>query len=440
MIQPLDSSAFIVCLMTAGVALIFYVTDGKSRTTRALSLCLFAIAAALLLGSSEYLGLIGHSALIAASRTTLESVSILAGVEWGRRIGQTATGRWRTTSNVLFRVSQGLVLIYWMLFLGYILLFPEKAGQSVAGVVRVRAVEFAVFAPVLGSAILLATISISMLLLIRIDRAEQARLRALFWAGPFLLLGLILGERLVPLTLSLGLLIFIAGSVRYLMIQGQRGAFMRQFLSPEVARIVQAEGLEQVLKRERRPLSVVFCDLRGFTAYARVRDSDAVTTLLEQFYDIVGAAAAAHGGVVKDHAGDGVLILVGAPLAVPDHAARAVKLALDLHVRVRPLLDATGAGLGLGVGVATGNTTVGAIRGAGRLEYVAVGNAVNLAARLCARAADGEVLSDQRTCDEMGKLKIEVVQHAPEPLKGFAEPIPVCGLREGAPAEEPAPA
>lgn len=431
MTEILDSPHLLLSLMAAGMAYIFFRSDPRSGSSRALALCVFAIALALMVGTLDRSVGQAASKSGALAIALLEVVAIYAGVEWGRRIGQTAAGRPRAVANVFFRIAQVLVLVYGGLFLGYILLFPELAVRPLTGLVAARGIEFAIFAPILGSAMLFAAIAIIILRVIRIDSAEKARLRALTGAAPFLLGGLIVGDEWVPLTLMLGLLIFLGGSVRYLMIQSKRGAFMQQFLSPEVAKLVQSKGLEQVLKRERRPISIVVCDLRGFTAFARSRDSDAVASMLEQFYDVVGEVAALHGGTVKDHAGDGVLILVGAPLAVDNFTERAIRLALDLRVRVRPLLESAAADLGLGIGIATGNTTVGAIRGAGRLEYVAVGNAVNLAARLCARAAAGEILCDQRTCEKLpAKFAVRVDERPPEPLKGFAEPIAVRALAQ----------
>lgn len=422
-----DSAHLITALMMAGTGCIFLASDYRSRSTRALSLCLFSIAAGLVLGEPNGAGRQNLSTEFAL--TVLKVVAILAGVEWGRRIGQTAQARARRAANALFRAAQILVLVYGGLLLGYLTLFPDTALKRIPGVVALRGFEFAVFAPVLGSAMLCAVIAILMLRWMRIDRAELARLRALLWAGPFLLAGLVVAEALIPLTLTLGLLIFLAGSVRYLVIQGKRGAFMRQFLSPEVARVVQTQGVERVLQRQRRPLSVVVCDLRGFTGYCRTHDNDQVAELLERFYALVGEVAARHGGTVKDHAGDGVLILVGAPLPIKDHARHAAMLALELMRRGQVLLADAAPGVGLGIGVATGTTTVGAIRGAGRLEYVAVGNAVNLASRLCMRAEDGEILADRRTGEELrSEAAVRISQRAPEGLKGFTEPVPVCAL------------
>jgi adenylate cyclase len=428
-VEAFASAHLVVALTMAGTALILLAGDHASRSTRALALCLGAIALALLVGRT--IGVPFGRAEALGTRI-LEMVAILAAIEWGRRIGQTAQSRARRAANGLFRASQILVLVYGGLTLGYIVLFPDRALQPVSGVVAVRALEFAVFAPVLGSGILCAAIAIAMLRFMRIDRAEMARLRALFWAAPFLLAALVVADPLIPVTLTVGLLVFLAGSVRYLVIQARRGTFLGQFLSPEVAQAVRAEGLDRLLRRERRRLSVVACDLRGFTAYARTRDSDGVAGVLERYYAIVGTVAARHGGTVKDHAGDGVLILLGAPLPMADHARRAARLALELMREARSLLAEAAPEVGIGIGIATGSTTVGAIRGAGRLEYVAIGNAVNLAARLCARAEPGEILTDQRTAAELDAAAVRISPRAPEALKGYPEPIPVCALLEPA--------
>ena len=86
--------------------------------------------------------------------------------------------------------------------------------------------------------------------------------------------------------------------------------------------------------------------------------------------------------------------------------------------------------MGLGIGLATGHVTVGALHGAGRLEYAAVGNPVVLASRLCNRAADGEVLADVRTREQAGQSdRWTAVDQTAEPLKGFPSPVPICALR-----------
>lgn len=420
-----DGLFHLVGLFTAGFGVIFYFTDRAGRTSRALALCLFVLGVRLLLAPMELATL---SVWIAALTRSLEAVCILAAMEWARRIAESVPRRAARVANGLFRAAQILVLVYAGLSLGYLLLDPADATTGAAGFFRVRALEWAVFAPVLGTAVLLSTIAILILVLGRTDPAESIRLRALMLASPFLFAGLLVQPARVPFCIALGLLIMLFGAVRYLMVQGRRGQFMSQFLAPEVARLVQLKGADEVLQHERRQLSAVFCDLRGFTAYTQQHEPQEVVGLLEQFYAVVGSAAAAEGATVKDHAGDGVLLLLGAPVAQRDHAARAVQLSLDLLERLRPLLAAQG--LGLRVGIASGEATVGAIQGAGRLEYVAVGPVINLAARLCQRAADGGLLMDRNT---HAALPVEqaaaFAQQPAQQLKGIDAPVEIYASR-----------
>ena len=423
----------VIAMLMLGTGLIFWWHDRDNRATRALSLCICAIGLRLALSGPEFADG-GPGRWFGALYALLEGAAILSGIEWGRRIGLTGTYAPRRWTMALFLAGQIVVLIFVIMRFVFELAWPSSAAADSEGLSRLTGLQWAIFAPVLLSGILCVGIAIAGLRLVRIDAAELVRLQALSLAGPFLLSALFLSEQLVPPALALGLLIFLWGSVRYLKLQGRRGQFMRQFLSPEVARMVQVEGMERTLQRERRVLSVVSCDLRGFTAYARDRDTDAVTGLLERYYELVGEIAERHGGTVKDHAGDGVLILVGAPVRYADHARRALALALDLAVEAHAMVQQESADLGLGVGVATGHLTIGAIRGAGRLEYVAVGNPVNLSARLCDRADGGRVLADKRTIDAMGlelPAELGLRERPPEPLKGFPEPIPVCEVFSG---------
>lgn len=414
-----DALFHLVGLFTVGFGVIFYFTDRAGRTSRALALCLFVLGVRLLLAPME---IATPSVWITAIARSLEAVCILAAMEWARRIAEGVPRRAARAANGLFRAAQILVLVYAALSLGYLLLDPTNATTGAAGFFRVRALEWAVFAPVLGTAVLLSTIATLILVFGRTDPAESIRLRALMLASPFLFAGLLVQPARVPFCIALGLLIMLFGAVRYLMVQGRRGQFMSQFLAPEVARLVRLKGVDEVLQHERRQLSAVFCDLRGFTAYTQQREPQAVVGLLEQFYAVVGSAAAAEGATVKDHAGDGVLLLLGAPVAQRDHAARAVRLSLALLERLRPLLAAEG--LGLRVGITSGEATVGAIQGAGRLEYVAVGPVINLAARLCQRAADGGLLMDRSTHSALPEAQAAAfVQQPAQQLKGIDSPV-----------------
>ncbi len=421
---PAAAAFHVVGLFTTGLGAIFFFTDRSGRASRALALCFVVLGVRLLLAPTE---IATSSIALNAVARVLEGLTIIAAMEWARRIVDSVRRGLRRAANGLFLAAQILVVIYAGLSLGYLALDPADATTGAAGFLRVRAIEWAVFAPVLGTAILLSTIAILLLLFGRSDPAEAIRLRALMAAAPFLFAALLVQPAAVPVCITLGLLIFLFGAMRYLMVLGRRGQLMSQFLAPEVAQLMRTEGAEQVLKRERRSLSALFCDLRGFTAFTQARETQAVVALLEQYYAVVGAAAAELGATVKDHAGDGVLLLLGAPLAHKDHAARAVRLALLLRERLPPLLVAEG--LGLGLGIASGEATVGAIQAAGRLEYVAVGPVINRASRLCQCAADGEVLLDAGTRNALQDDQASrFAQRADETLKGIDGPVRIYAL------------
>lgn len=415
-------------LMSIGIGGIFLWLDRHHASSRALGACLAAMGAAIFLTGFEWFGGARVTPVAQLIVDTLIALSILCGIEWGRRIGTGVQGRVARAANVLTRLAQALVLVYWGLGVGYVLLFPELATTDDEGLVAARGVEFAVFGSVLGAAMLFAAVAIALLLFSRhTDPAEAVRLRALVLAAPFLLAGIPLHGTLASLLMTVGLLIYLAGSIRFLIIQRERGQFVARFVSPQLARMAR-DARADPLRRERRRITLLACDLRGFTAYARKEDSSQVVALLERYYSLVGAVAAQHGGTIKDHAGDGVLVLIGAPLPLPDAESRAAAMALDLRHRVQALIAESGVPLGLGIGVASGEVTIGAVQGAGRLEYVAVGSAVNLAARLCSRAQDGEILLDTDTAQAVGEA-IQVAPQTAESLKGYPEPVPVYALR-----------
>lgn len=425
-----DPAFLIVALMMTGTGVIFFTLDRRNSASRALAVCIIAIGIRVFFSGPEFEE--GPpSVFFNAIFALLEGLAIMAGIAWGQTVAQTGTFPAPRWSLWLFRAAQILVVVYTIMRFVFVIAWPESAAVDTEGFSRISGLQWAIFAPVLLTGVGLVTIALMGARSVQIDITELVRLRALAAAGPFLLAALFLQENLIPFTLTVGFLIFLAGSVRYLILQGRRGQFMRQFLSPEVALMVQTEGVERTLQRQRQVLSVVSCDLRGFTAFSRTNDTDAVVELLESYYEMVGDIARKHGGTIKDHAGDGVLILMGAPVLFEDHAQRAVLMALDIVRAVQTLLKEIAPSVGIGAGVSTGRMTVGAIHGAGRLEYVAVGNPVNLASRLCDRALNGEVLADRRTidmaADGVGK-EFHFQELKPEPLKGFDEPIPVCGV------------
>jgi class 3 adenylate cyclase len=144
---------------------------------------------------------------------------------------------------------------------------------------------------------------------------------------------------------------------------------------------------------------------------------------------MVGTAVANVGGTIKDQAGDGVLVLIGAPIWSDDHAKRAIELARQIReggIALSAQWSTPELQLGVGVGAATGFVTVGVIGAASRLEYTAVGPAVNLASRLCSEAVHGEVLVDERSNELLTNAGVSAGLRLREPLslKGFAQPVP----------------
>jgi class 3 adenylate cyclase len=216
--------------------------------------------------------------------------------------------------------------------------------------------------------------------------------------------------------------------VQYHVVQGQRAHFMAKFLAPQVAQMVARRGLKSATDEQTLELSVVCCDLRGFTAFTAATESKKVISILREYYDAVGAAAAEHGGTIKDQAGDGVLTLVGAPIAYDDHAQRALRLAASIREKGMEITSRWSDAemrLGVGVGVASGFVTVGVIGAASRLEYTAVGPAVNLASRLCSEAEHGEILLDAQTIELLGEAAKgqRLVPGEALQLKGFQKPV-----------------
>ena len=204
----------------------------------------------------------------------------------------------------------------------------------------------------------------------------------------------------------------------------ERLGSLKRFLSPQVAALV-AAGDQHLLESHRREITVVFCDLRGFTAFAETSEPEEVMGILRQYHEALGELIFRHEGTVEHFAGDGVVVLFNDPLPCPDPSARAVRMAIAMRERVAELAEAwrrQGHDLGFGVGIAQGYATLGTIGFEGRYDYAAIGPVANLASRLCDEAASGDILISQRALVSIEDLV------AAEPagdltLKGFVRPV-----------------
>jgi len=211
---------------------------------------------------------------------------------------------------------------------------------------------------------------------------------------------------------------------------------LKTFFAPEIVDKIMSAGAETVLVPHRREVTVMFMDLRGFTAFTEEAAPEEVTGVLGEYHAMVGPIAAEHRGTLDSFAGDGMMIIFNDPIELPDAAQHAARMALAVHGSFRPMSEAwrrQGYSLDLGIGIATGYATCGTFGIERRSYYTAIGRVCNLASRLCGEAKAGQTLVDARTyarvkdmfmAEDIGMLT----------LKGFRAPIPVVDIRDVIPA------
>ena len=179
----------------------------------------------------------------------------------------------------------------------------------------------------------------------------------------------------------------------------QRMNRLRRFLSPQVADLVINSGDDSILGSHRREIVVVFCDLRGFTAFAESSEPEEVMGVLSEYHAALGELIFRYEGTLERFTGDGLMVFFNDPIPLEDPTQRAVEMALVMRDRVAGLVEGwsrLGHDLGFGVGIAQGFATLGRIGYEGRFDYAAIGTVTNLAARLCGEAGAGQVLVSQR--------------------------------------------
>ncbi len=207
----------------------------------------------------------------------------------------------------------------------------------------------------------------------------------------------------------------------------ERVGRLKRFLSPQLADAIVSSGDEKVLESHRREITVVFCDLRGFTAFSDSVEPEEVMGVLRDYHAAMGKLIFQFEGTLERFAGDGLMVFFNDPLPCPDPAARAVRMAVAMRERVSELAAAwrkRGYELGFGVGIALGYATLGTIGFEGRLDYGAIGPVTNLASRLCDESRGGQILVSQRVHAAVEDL-VEAEPVGEFALKGFHRPIPV---------------
>lgn len=201
---------------------------------------------------------------------------------------------------------------------------------------------------------------------------------------------------------------------------------LRRFLTAQLANVIESSGSQALLESHRREVTVVFCDLRGFTAFAESAQPHEVMGVLQQYHQGLGALINKYEGTLERFIGDGLMVLFNDPIECPDPSLRAVRMALDMRDCIKALSAewrGKGYNLGFGIGIAHGEATLGQIGFEGRLDYSAIGRVPNIAARLCSNARDGQILidpsvqqavSDDFEWEEVGELELKGIKR---PLK-----------------------
>jgi class 3 adenylate cyclase/HAMP domain-containing protein len=201
---------------------------------------------------------------------------------------------------------------------------------------------------------------------------------------------------------------------------------LERFLAPQVAQLIaSSDGHEGLLDSHRREVTVVFCDLRGFTAFTETTEPEEAMNVLREYHAALGELIFKYEGTLDRYAGDGVMILFNAPIQFDDHTARAVRMSVEMRDTIGGLTDKwrnRGHNLGFGIGIALGYATLGQIGFEQRLEYAAIGSVTNLASRLCDEAKANQIVVSRRVYG-MVEPWVEGRPIDDLNLKGFNHPI-----------------
>jgi class 3 adenylate cyclase len=207
--------------------------------------------------------------------------------------------------------------------------------------------------------------------------------------------------------------------------QLERLGRLKRFFSPQLAELIVAGGADDPLKTHRRDVTVVFLDLRGFTAFAETAEPEEVMAVLREFHAAMGQLIVDHEGTLECFIGDGMMILFNDPVQIANPQERAVCMAVAMRTRFETIAVAwskLGYDIGMGIGIAQGYATIGAIGFEGRWDYGSIGTVCNLASRLCGEAKSGQILIPQRLLASVADFA-EVEAIGELSLKGFQRAI-----------------
>lgn len=220
----------------------------------------------------------------------------------------------------------------------------------------------------------------------------------------------------------------------------ERLSHLKRFFSPQLASQIVASGNDHLMESHRREITVVFCDLKGFTAFAETTEPEEVMRVLSEYHNAVGPLTFEYEATLEHIVGDGLTAFFNDPVICPDPAARAVRMAVAMRREVDRLVTIwrkRGHDVGCGFGIAMGYATCGQIGFEGQFHYGAIGSVLNLASRLCDRAESGQILVTQRVCAEVEALA-ETESLGDFTLKGFHKPVAVFSIGDLIESKAPA--
>jgi class 3 adenylate cyclase len=209
-----------------------------------------------------------------------------------------------------------------------------------------------------------------------------------------------------------------------------RLARLKQFLPPQVADLVVSDGNDKLLDTHRRYVACVFCDIRNFTSVSEDVEPEEVIAILQAYHERIGRLVTDYRGTIGYRAGDGIMVFFNDPIPCEQPVLDAVRLAVDIRSafdEIREPWLKLGHPIGLGLGIASGYATLGLVGLQGRTDYTAIGGAVNVAARLCDQAADGQILLSQRAYADV-ETTVRVEHLGTFKLKGVRNEIEAYGV------------
>jgi adenylate cyclase len=200
---------------------------------------------------------------------------------------------------------------------------------------------------------------------------------------------------------------------------------LKRFLAPQLAELIVSQGDEKILESHRQEIVVVFCDLRGYTAFTETAEPEEVLDFLREYHGALGPLVSQFEGTLDQFSGDGIMVFFNDPVPIPEPAERAVKMAIAMREEAGKLIATwrrDGRDLGFGAGIAQGYATLGQIGFSERSGYTAIGTVCNVAARLCAEAKDGQILISQRVAARLDN-NITLEDIGSLTLKGLMQPV-----------------